>query len=725
MKRPNFRFVLTAVLCAAALLTVFSSFGFAQGSFTLEQVMSSPFPDQLTTAKHANRIAWVFNAKGVRNVWVADAPNFAARQVTHYTDDGTPIASLRLTPDGSTVVYVRGSETNPQGEVADPTSNVKQPHQQVFAMNADGSGEPRLLGTVECNEEGCEDVQISPDGTRAVWSARKQLWIAPISGAEQAKQLAYLRGNNMEPKWSPDGREVAFVSDRGDHALVGVYDFDKQTILWLAPSTNRDHAPRWSPDGKQVAFMRVHGVEGKLPMIPLRPEPWAIWVADAQTGIGHEVWHSGTDLKSSISFYADEDFHWMGNRLLFGSEQDGWNHLYSIPVQGGRELLLTPGQFEVEQVDVAPDEQTIYYTSNQNDIDRRHIWKVSVFGGAPAQVTSGTTSEWSPQILRDERTLVALGSSGTTPAMPYLITSQGRQMLAKDQLPADFPSAQLVEPQQVIYKSADGWNIHGQLFVPRQHAAKAPALVFIHGGSIRQMILGFHYMNYYHNAYAENQYLASLGYVVLSINYRTGTMYGRAFREPANGGWRGGAEYQDLYAAGRYLQSLSYVDSQKIGLWGGSYGGYMTAMGLARNSDLFKAGVDLHGVHDWSVFLAHWGELTGARSAGTPPDYEQAVKLAFESSPNASVDKWRSPVLLIQGDDDRNVPFSQTVDLAEQLRDRKVPFEEIVFPDEIHDFLRWSSWMHAYAAAADFFDRTLVKDEQIGVGVIDQKFEEH
>jgi dipeptidyl aminopeptidase/acylaminoacyl peptidase len=309
--------------------------------------------------------------------------------------------------------------------------------------------------------------------------------------------------------------------------------------------------------------------------------------------------------------------------------------------------------------------------------------------------------------------------------MPYLITAQGRQMIAKEQLPADFPSAQLVEPQQVIFKAADGWDIHGQLFVPRQHPAKGPAVVFIHGGSIRQMILGFHYMNYYHNAYAENQYLASLGYVVLSINYRTGVMYGRAFREPANGGWRGAAEYQDLYAAGKYLQTLAYVDAQKIGLWGGSYGGFMTAMGLARNSDLFKAGVDLHGVHDWSVFLAHWGELTGARAAGTPPDYEQAVKLAFESSPNSSVDKWRSPVLLIQGDDDRNVPFSQTVDLAERLRDRKIPFEEIAFPDEIHDFLRWSSWMHAYAAAADFFDRTLVKGQQIGVGVVDQKFEEH
>jgi dipeptidyl aminopeptidase/acylaminoacyl peptidase len=208
-------------------------------------------------------------------------------------------------------------------------------------------------------------------------------------------------------------------------------------------------------------------------------------------------------------------------------------------------------------------------------------------------------------------------------------------------------------------------------------------------------------MDYYHNAYAMNQYLASRGYIVLSVNYRLGIMYGRAFREPANGNWRGASEYKDVVAGAKFLKTLPTVDAKKIGLWGGSYGGFLTAMGLARNSDLFAAGVDLHGVHDWSVFLPRWENRQGA------PDAMEAAKLAFESSPDASVATWKSPVLLIHGDDDRNVPFGQTVDLVQRLRENHVRFEELIFPDEIHDFLMWKSWIRAYASATDFFERTI------------------
>jgi len=684
-------------------------------SFTVEQVMSSPFPDDLTAAARVPRVAWVFDARGVRNAWIADAPGFAARQVTHYSaDDGMALASLRLTPDGRTVVYSRGSELNAEGDVADPTSNVTRPKQQVWAVDVD-KGEPRYLGDLDCAREGCEDVELSPDGTTAVWAARGQLWVAPVSGATPAHQLAFVRGENDSPKWSPDGSEIAFVSHRGDHSFIAIYNFGQESIRYLAPSVDRDSMPRWSADGKQIVFVRIHGLEERLPLLQIRPNPWAIYVADASSGEAHAIWHSSEEQNGSLpNLTENKSLHFVGNRILFASEQDGWNHLYSIAASGGAAVLLTPGEFEVEDVTISRDAHSVIYSSNQDDIDRRHLWRVRVDGGKPEPLSKGPTMEWTPVELSDGRTIVCLGSTAVSPAMPYHLTSSGREMIA-GLLPGDFPTAQLVAPKQVTFPAEDGLEIHGQLFVPRGRTAAGPALLFMHGGSRRQMMLGFHYMQYYHNAYAENQYLASRGFVVLSVNYRTGIMYGRAFREREKGGPRGAEEYQDIVAAAKYLQTLAIVDTKKIGLWGGSYGGFLTAMGLARNSDIFAAGVDFHGVHDWSARGIFRGG-PGGQEGGGPPDRAEAMRLAFESSPNASIRSWKSPVLLIQGDDDRNVDFSQMVDLVQRLREQKVPFEQMVFPDEIHDFLLWRSWVRGYKACADFFDRVLAKGESISTG---------
>jgi dipeptidyl aminopeptidase/acylaminoacyl peptidase len=306
-------------------------------------------------------------------------------------------------------------------------------------------------------------------------------------------------------------------------------------------------------------------------------------------------------------------------------------------------------------------------------------------------------------VTGDGAQLVYFGSDWKTPAMPYAVPLAGGQarMIAQSALPKDFPSDRLIKPQQVLFKAADGTEIHGQLFMPPNAKAgeRLPAIVFMHGGPIRQMLLGWHYLYYYHNAYGMNQYLASRGYAVLSVNYRTGIGYGRAFRMAPKRGARGASEYQDVVAAAHYLASRPDIDKKRVGLWGGSYGGYLTALGLARNSDLFAAGVDLHGVHDWSVRI----------SGGNWIDYNdrEAQKIAREASPVASVQKWRSPVLLIHGDDDRNVAFSQTVDLARRLREQNVEFQQLIFPDEIHDFLLHSHWLAAYHAGSDFFDRHL------------------
>jgi dipeptidyl aminopeptidase/acylaminoacyl peptidase len=330
---------------------------------------------------------------------------------------------------------------------------------------------------------------------------------------------------------------------------------------------------------------------------------------------------------------------------------------------------------------------------------------VNVSGGAPQRLIGGEGIEWNPVVLSDAERFVYLGSDAKHPAMPYVCNfpkgslSSLVNALAPETWPKDFPADQLVVPQQVIIRAADGLEIHGQLFLPSgtKPGQRQPALVFMHGGPVRQMLLGWHYMYYYSNSYAMNQYLASCGYVVVSLNYRSGIGYGRAFREAPGRAGRGATEYQDVIAAGKYLQSRADVNPARVGLWGGSYGGYLTALGLGRNSDVFAAGVDFHGVHDWPTDNSPQGK-------NIPPEL---IKLAHESSPVTSVDTWKSPVLFIHGDDDRNVNFTQTVDLVARLRARGVAVEQLIFPDEVHDFLLSRDWLVAYHAASDFFDRQL------------------
>ncbi len=702
---------LTRVLACLTLAAATAPLASAQG-FTVEQVMSSPFPSELTSASHASRIAWVFDARGSRNVWVADAPSFVPRQLTHYTgDDGQEIDSLRLTPDGQAVLYARGSELNGAGLAANPTHEDKQPKQQVWMASAASAGEPRLLGEMACPREDCEDIQISPDGRWAVWSGRHQLWLADLHSSTAAKQLTEIRGDVASPAWSPDSTRIAATIARGDHAFVSILDLKDGALCgvhYVAPSVDRDLAPRWSPDGSKLAFLRVRGVAAKQTMIPWHPEPWALWTADTHTYTGSELWKSGETLRDSLPEFGPAQLIFAQDaRIVFASEADGRDHLYSISPAGGPPVLLTRGDFDVEDVSLSRDGKSILLASNAEDVDRRHIWRVAVVGGAPPEpvswnrAASAGTIEWAPVDIGDGKTIACLGSTATSPALVYRAAAGARELISTDALPKDFPTAQLVTPTQVLFKSSDGLTIHGQLFVPHGQTRPGPALIFTHGGPKRQMLLGFHYRDYYHNAYAENQYLASLGYTVLSVNYRLGIMYGADFREPPNSGWRGAAEYNDVLAGARYLQSLPNVNPRQIGLWGGSYGGFLTALGLARNSDIFKAGVDFHGVHDWTT------QVRFDDGPAAAPDLDAARKLAFSSSPNSALDGWKSPVLLIQGDDDRNVQFSQMVTLVQKLREHGTPFEQTVYPDEIHGFLLWHDWVRSYTAEAEFFERHL------------------
>jgi dipeptidyl aminopeptidase/acylaminoacyl peptidase len=692
------------VFTAATLVALLFSpdLGRAQQTpFSLEQIMSSPFPQGLTAAPAGGAVAWVFNARGVRNIWTAQPPSYKAQAITAYADDdGQDIGDLTWTPDGKAIVYTRGGDMEMGREYPNPRSFPQGVEQDVWLIALAG-GQPKRLG------EG-HSPAVSPKGGSVAFIYKNQVWLAKIEGSEKAVQLIHSRGESDSLRWSPEGSKLAFVSRRGDHSLVGVYDLSSNTLHYLDPGVDRDFTPVWSPDGKQIAFIRIPASKEAFEFGPKRTgQPWSIRVADVATGVGHQAWMAQEGRGSVFrGIVGESDLYWAAEgRLVFPWEKDGWTHLYSIPASGGKAELLTPGDYEVEDVALSPNRQEILFSSNQNDIDRRHIWRAAVTGGGPpTAATMGKGIEWSPVVTSDGKAVILLRSDARRPALPAIIAGAAElRDLTPDAFLTDFPCEQLVEPQQVIFPGADGMPIHAQLFLHKNagEPTRHSAVVFFHGGSRRQMLLGWHYMSYYHNAYAMNQYLASLGYVVLSVNYRSGIGYGMEFREALNYGATGASEFNDVLGAGLYLRSRPDVDPKRIGLWGGSYGGYLTALGLARASDLFAAGVDFHGVHDWNL------EIPNFVPAYDPTKSPDAARLAYESSPIASVKTWRSPVLLIHGDDDRNVPFSETVQLVEALRKQGVECHTLVFPDEIHDFLTYARWLEAYHAAADFLDGKL------------------
>jgi dipeptidyl aminopeptidase/acylaminoacyl peptidase len=709
-----FNFRLPAFTLAAIILAP-CGFAATGSGFSMAQVLHYPFASELAAAQRGDVIAWVCNLDGVRNVWMARGPDFKPAKITQFTaDDGQEITQLTFSPDGSRLVFVLGGDHDAnwpaEGNLSpDPSSSPDQPTTAIWAVPLNG-GPP---------------VKID-DGDAPVISARGQLaylkenhvWAASLEGAKP-ERLFFDRGRDGELVWSPDGSRLAFVSDRGDHSFIGIFTSKTAPLIYLAPSTSKDASPVWSTDGTRVAFARRAGDGGEpRPVLTRVPRPWSIWVAAADSGTGQAVWKSPNTLAGSFPDVAGQaNLHWVaGERLVFMAYLDDWPHLYSVAATGGAPVLLTPGDFMVEHVAESRDRRFMIYDANTGttagDDDRRHLFRVAVDRPGSVALTSGETMEWTPVTAAADRVAFIAAGAQQPPTVGIIDLGGAHRAALVAATNPDFPSAKLVVPKPVTFKAEDGTLVHGQLFDngAAKTGSRKAGVIFLHGGPPRQMLLGWNYMDYYSNGYAVNQYLAAHGFVVLSVNYRLGIGYGRKFHHPEHAGFAGAAEYQDVVAGAHFLQSSPHVDAKRIGLWGGSYGGYLTALALARDSDLFKSGVDLHGVHDWSRLMDELGGKPTTRYE--KGDREKAMEVAWNSSPDARIDRWKSPVLLIQGDDDRNVRFQQTVDLAQRLEAGNIPFEELVIPNEIHGFLRHASWLRADQATAEFLSRTLGVHEE-------------
>ncbi len=436
----------------------------ASQSFTIAPLMVYPFPSELTTAASGSRIAWVFNERGARNVWVAEGPDFKPRRLTSYEqDDGQELTSLSISADGNYVVYVRGGDHGSNWESSsgvNPALSTTQERVQIFSIPFKG-GKPQLLS------EGDEPA-ISPKNDHVVFLKERAVWTVPIDGAAAAKRLFYARGEAGSLQWSPDGSRLAFVSGRGDHSFIGIYTDDSCSDPLFAPTTSRDSSPRWSPDGKRIAFVRRPGTGGAPePILEQRPQAWSIWTADADDGRGvTELWKSPFTVKGSPPVtHGGTNLHWAANgRIVFLSYLDGQPHLYSIPEGGGEPLLLTPGNFMAEYISISADRKYMLFAGNAGndpgDIDRRHIVKVSVDKADAVVMTPGTGLEWTPFTTGDGKHVVYISATPQRPPLPAVMAVNGRKpkLLAEDRIPAYFPASHFVTPKQVVYKAPDGLN---------------------------------------------------------------------------------------------------------------------------------------------------------------------------------------------------------------------------------------------------------------------------
>jgi dipeptidyl-peptidase-4 len=768
--RPLGALLLAVLVAPSPALTQVQQAALAKPS--IADFLSPASPLTLTAAKKADRVAWMAYEKGGRNVYTAAAPTFRPAKLTSWNkDDAIDLTNVSISDDGSTIVFIRGHGANRDGWVANPDHDPEGGQRAIWAVRANAQGAWSAPWKVA---DGSATV-LSPDGRSVLYTKDGQIYRARVvnpvpADSMQRGEKPFIRiwGRQSNPRWSPDGSKIAFVSDREHHAFVAIYDVKTRSVSYVSPSVDCDGAPTWSADGKRIAFLRRPGVPfgrqeqqgggggagaGAPPVANVARgggpvgtcgfgggggggggggqnqqqntdtarlvrtpgffdhsfpggSRLAIMVADvtkctplSDGCAATELWRANP---GDRVFSAINNITWAGGNIIFplSPANDEWDRYYSISVANPQQqptlLTTTDGLIEgAVSASVSRDGQTLYYATNARDIERRHIWAVPTAGGAaPVQISSGAI-ETNPVALSSGKQLAVLHFDAAIPASVGLVpTAGGETRVIFPTLNKEFPVAAHVTPEIVWLNAPDSVKFSNQLFLPKdiKPGERRPAMVFVHGGPARQMLPGYHYMQFYHWFYAYNQWLASQGYVVLSVNYRSGIGYGRSFRQAANVNARGNAEYQDVLAAGKYLQTRADVDPTRVGIWGLSYGGLLTAQALARNSDIFVAGGNLAGVHLY----------------GNSLDPEA---LSFKSSAVGAIDGWKSPVFLVHGDDDRNVDFAQTVGLVALLRARNVYHELQVIPDDLHESFYHENWINTFNRMSDFFHRFVVRKE--------------
>jgi dipeptidyl aminopeptidase/acylaminoacyl peptidase len=659
----------------------------ASERFSVASVLSAPIVAVPVSSGDGRSIAYGAREATERNIYFLRVGELARRIANFPGDDGQELSQVAVSHAGGAVAFVRGGSPNSQGDLPNPTASPDPPQQQVWIV---GTREdmPHFLGVGAAPK-------FTPDDRRVIWAsgggvmAALLTWdkgrLAGIGSPEQffAGPLAALR-------FSPDGKRIAYERAGG----IEIFDVDSRIASVIPHDNARDQGPIWSPDGKHVAFLRQTAARPDCGNYrycgpEVSEQPWSIWQVDvselrpsqifqADKGVGSVYYPLDQGQQGDQLFWSDN------NRIAFVWERDGWRHLYSVPADGGKPALLTPGDGEVETAALSLDRKRLIYATNIGDLGRRHLSAVAFDGSSAKSLTSGDASQWAPTPLAAGKLAFVSGGWSRPPEIMIRETGGATKAAGLPRVPTSFPSTQLVKPKLVEFPGTDGQTAFGQLFVPGQ--TKGCAIIFSHGGIRRQMLPGFHYMDAYAHLYELNQYLTGRGCVVLSVEYRSSIMRGEAFRNAPGWGFAANSEMLDFVGASKYLTARKDVDASRLGFYGLSWGGYMTSLALSQHSDIFRVGFDMAGVHNSS------------NSQG------------FKYSAMGNLDTWTSPVFLAQGDDDRNVSFTEGITLARALQVKRPDVELVqrVFPGETHDlYLTFEHLVSVYMEGSQFLLRHL------------------
>lgn len=529
-----------------------------------------------------------------------------------------------------------------------------------------------------------------------------------VGDAQDRRRLAVLNLESGEGVWAGlDGVSAAIAIPKpveGDEAKPAA----KPDAAPPAPSKPEGLAPSVVEGKRDVRWgSPVLSPDGKLAMVSVRAadntERW-LAVVDPATGKTKVLDHLKDD-----AWIRDGGQGWLADstRVWFLAEHDGWMHLYTVDATAAspQRRQLTTGTFEIDQVELSLDGSTFYIQSTEQHPGERHLYALSVDGGARTRITTQTGGHQGA-IAPDNSTFGLVSSFSNRPPEVFLMANKpGATATRVTNSPtAEWQSFKWVEPQLVTYAARDGKQVYARMFTPEMVGAKrdpkAPAVIFVHGAGYLQN--AHKYWSSYFREYMFHHLLASRGYVVLDPDFRASAGYGRDWRTAVYR-WMGGHDLNDVVDGAGFLVKTQKVNAKRIGVYGGSYGGFITLMALFTSPDTFAAGAALRPVTDW----AHYNHPYTANILNEPQGDAEAYR---KSSPIYFAEGLKAPLLIAHGMVDVNVHFQDSVRLVQRLIElRKENWEIAPYPVEDHGFVEATSWADEYKRILKLFEVNLKK----------------